>query len=146
MYIYRGTADPNVHNDPLCNAIGTLCMREKKSFHCSFAKYTFFESPEIPPHSSIKTFFAKYAVCSKIDIMSAVFSICTFDLRNFKVHGNAPTEVNVCLASFSYLSRSPVANQHMIYLLNCIDSGRFCFARLSQGFTPCCIPALSMRR
>lgn len=87
-----------------------ICGKKKKSFHRSFAKYAIFESPQISPHVNIKTFFAKYAVRSKIYIISAVFSICNFNLSNFKVHGNAPTEVNVSL-TFSRTSAAVSGGQ-----------------------------------
>ncbi len=35
------------------------CKCKKKKFHCSFAKYSFIELPENPPHARVKTFKKK---------------------------------------------------------------------------------------
>ncbi len=34
----------------------------KKCFHCSFVKYGFLESPETPPHASVKLFLRSLGI------------------------------------------------------------------------------------
>ncbi len=42
------------------------CKCAKKRFHCSYAKYSFFELPEKPPHASVKTFLRYMGVFAKL--------------------------------------------------------------------------------
>ncbi len=56
----------------------------KNGFHCSFAKYLFYELPEKSPHVS---FFVIYGY-----ICENVYIGCIFNLRNLKGNGNAATE------------------------------------------------------
>ncbi len=69
----------------------TCKCEKKKHFHCSFAKYSFFELPEKSPHASVKTFLRYMGVFAKLTFPLGVFSIRNFNLRNLKGNGNAPS-------------------------------------------------------
>ncbi len=76
----------------------------KKSFHCTFANYSFFELPEKTPHASVKkNFFAIYRSFCEIDAFPlGVFSIRNFNLRNLKGNGNTPSNLRSHLSSLKY--------------------------------------------
>ncbi len=68
---------------------------KKNCFHCCFVIYSFFELPEIPPHASVKTFFAIYGSFCKMYVFPlGIFSLCNFSLCNLKGNGNAATVFN----------------------------------------------------
>ncbi len=70
-------------NDHVTFAYARRPVNEKKNCsHCTFAKYSFFELPEKPPHGSVKTFFAIYGSFCEI----AMFPLGVFSIRNFNLH------------------------------------------------------------
>lgn len=156
VYIHRRTADPKVHNDPLnfwrvmqCNRNSvvptTTCPGEpapimwpvyakKKVSIAVLPNMPFLNHLKYHLMRALKLFFCN--VCSLFkNWHNFSFAISIWGSWKCAYWGE-------CLPHlFSYLSsclRWPA-------VLNCIDSGRFYFARLPQGFTPCCIPALPMR-
>ncbi len=81
------------------------CKCRKKSFHCTFANYSFFELPENPPHASEKkkNVFAIYRSFCEIDAFPlGVFSIGNFNLRYLKGNGNTPNYLRSHLSSLKY--------------------------------------------
>ncbi len=63
---------------------------QKTHFKYNFAKYSFIELPEKPPHASVKTFLRYRSFCEIDPFQLGVFSIRNFILRNLKGNGNAP--------------------------------------------------------
>lgn len=68
-----------------------LCIMEmkKKCLYCSFAKNVFFESPQVSPHTRIKTFFMIYGFiklpCIHLANVQYAMSICAIS-RIMEVH------------------------------------------------------------